>query len=108
MADDCIAFTASFLPRRVPVCLPEVSLVVAIFEDAVGCVLQARRGVTPEQSAEAFEWIASNGREWPFAFVNVCDFLGMDPEAVRARLRIGYEGTANGSSGRSIALADAG
>jgi len=87
-----VAFTSNLLPRS---CLPEISLVAAIFEDAVCCVQRASRGVTYQQSAEAAEWIASERRDWPFAFINVCDFLGIDAMAVRARL-----GAARGRASR--------
>ena len=86
--DDGIVFTADLLPHGTPVCMPEISLVQAIFEDAVCCVQRGSRGVTQQQSSEAYEWIASERRDWPFAFVNVCDFLGVDAKAVRTRLRI--------------------
>ena len=80
IGDDGIAFAAN---------LPEISLAAAIFEDAVRCVQRASRGVTHRQSSEAFAWIASERRDFPFAFVNVCDFLGVDAKAVRKRLGLG-------------------
>lgn len=108
IADDGIVFTANLPPHGTRVCFPEISLVAAIFEDAVRCIQRASRGVTHRQSSEAFEWIASERRDWPFAFVNVCDFLGVDANAVRKRLRIRDEGSGNGSSARVIESADAG
>ena len=50
------------------------------------CVRRTRGGVTHRDSSEAAAWIASERSDWPFAFVNVCDFLGLDAEIVRARL----------------------
>lgn len=35
---------------------------------------------------EAWVWIKSNERRWPFSFLNVCDMLDLSPEALRARL----------------------
>ena len=32
-------------------------------------------------------WTSSNSTEWPFAFVNVCEVLGVDPDYLRARMR---------------------
>jgi hypothetical protein len=107
-ADDGIVFTSNHLPHGSRVCLPEISLVAAIFEDAVRCVQRASRGVTHDQSSEAFEWIASDRRDWLFAFVNVCDFLGVDAAAVRKRLRIKEEGSGKGSRARVIESAGAG
>jgi hypothetical protein len=85
-ADDGSVFTANLLAHETRVCLPEISLVAAIFEDAIRCAQRASSGVTHRQSSEAFEWIASERRDWPFAFVNLCDFLGVDAKAVRKRL----------------------
>ena len=79
--------TAS-LPERVATHVPEVSLVAAIFDDAVRCARRSGRAVTHRQTEEALEWIASDRRDWPFAFANVCDFLGMDAHVVRMRLGI--------------------
>jgi hypothetical protein len=88
IADDGIVFTANLSPYGTRVCRPEISLVAAVFEDAVRCVQRGSPGVTHQQSADALEWIGSERRDWPFDFVNVCDFLGMDAKAVRTRLRI--------------------
>jgi len=86
---DDIVFSASLLPQGAQACLPEISLVAAIFEDAVHCARRDGRAVTHRQKSEASEWIASERRDWPFAFVNVCDVLGMDAKVVRTRLRVG-------------------
>jgi hypothetical protein len=46
--------------RGARVRLPEVSLVAAIFEDAIRCAQRTGRSVTHRQSEEAHEWIASS------------------------------------------------
>jgi hypothetical protein len=99
-AEDNIALTANLLPDGPGVCLPELSLVAALFEDAVRCVHRASRGVTHRQFLDAVEWIASERGDWPFAFVHVCSFLGVDAAAVRKRLRIG--GSPRASSPRPV------
>ena len=69
---------------------PELRLVVAMFEEALRCVISfadARRGRQRRDFLEARDWFLDDGREWPFGFVNVCDLLGLDPEAVRQSLR---------------------
>jgi len=86
---DNIALTVNLLPDGPRVCLPELSLIAALFEDAVRCVHRTSRGVTHRQFLDAVEWIASERDDWPFAFVHVCSFLGVDAAAVRKRLRIG-------------------
>jgi hypothetical protein len=35
---------------------------------------------------EAYVWVASNERCWPFSFLNVCDMLDLSPQALRAKL----------------------
>lgn len=32
-------------------------------------------------------WVASADRAWPFSFENVCEVLGLDPEAVRGAIK---------------------
>jgi hypothetical protein len=77
---------------------PVQRLMAAVLEDGVACARQ--RAVSEGfraprlaaillncRTAEARDWVASDARHWPFAFRNVCDALGVDPEAVRAKLR---------------------
>lgn len=35
---------------------------------------------------EAYAWVTSDERRWPFSFVNVCEMLDMSPEALRAKM----------------------
>ena len=35
---------------------------------------------------EAHCWVASDDRQWPYAFCNVADMLNVAPERLRARL----------------------
>ena len=35
---------------------------------------------------EAYAWVASNDRSWPYSFVNLCELLDMVPDAVRQQL----------------------
>jgi len=68
---------------------PEIRLVAAMLEDAIHCVLRnsdARRGPRWRDFIEAWDWLLDDGREWPFAFGNVCEILGLDASAVRERL----------------------
>ncbi len=69
---------------------PALELVAAMLEDALRCVLRnadARRGPKRRQFVEACNWFLDDRREWPFAFVNVCELLGIDATAVRQTLR---------------------
>ena len=65
---------------------PEKRLMLAVLENAVWLVLHggsARDGDTRRHAAEASRWLASEASQWPYAFVNVCQMLGLDPTWVR-------------------------
>ena len=55
------------------------------FED-----LQKHRGATDMRRRRAFReayvWVKSNERRWPFSFLNVCDMLDLSPGALRSKL----------------------
>jgi hypothetical protein len=42
---------------------------------------------TTREGAEVRAWFASDEAHWPCSFVAVCDVFGLDPAAVRARVR---------------------
>jgi hypothetical protein len=68
---------------------PEKRLMLAVLEDAVGtfqkhATAPGRRG--RRLFTEAEEWFSSEDAEWPFAFVNVCQALGLEPHYLRAGL----------------------
>lgn len=68
---------------------PEMRLVAALLEDAVNCIVDNAGACSRERRKEffkAYEWIWEDRSDWPFAFVNVCEVLGLDPTAVRERL----------------------
>jgi hypothetical protein len=54
-----------------------MSLMAAIFKDALRCTRRVNGSVTHRDSSEAAEWIASERSDRPFAFVNVCEVLGV-------------------------------
>lgn len=72
--------------RRKTIQEPERRLVVAILEDAVDCYIKHMFS-TDRRSRQLFtdaeEWFADSDRDWPFAFENVCEFLGLDPVYLR-------------------------
>ncbi len=35
---------------------------------------------------EAYQWVVSGDRLWPFSFINLCEINGMDPVASREHL----------------------
>jgi hypothetical protein len=68
---------------------PELRLMVMILEDAVGCYqrfIDTENAEGREQFREAQEWLFSDDEEWIFSFRSICDFVGLNPGAVRRAL----------------------
>jgi hypothetical protein len=68
----------------------EKRLMLAVLEDAVG-TFQKFAHVSGRRArrlfAEAEEWFASTDTQWPFAFINICQALGLEPEYIQRGLR---------------------
>jgi hypothetical protein len=69
---------------------PEERLVVAVLEHAVG--IFQRYALASDRGgrlifADINAWFASNDIHYPFAFVAICDVLGLDVAYVRSGLR---------------------
>jgi hypothetical protein len=70
---------------------PECRLLIAILADAIDCYqknLVARSARGRRLCREAEKWMLSDDQAWVFSFRNICDALGVDAEAVRARTRV--------------------
>ena len=68
---------------------PERSLALAVLWEAVFDLQKFRFAVRRRQQRlywEAYQWVTSNERGWPYSFVNLCELLGLVPEAVRRQL----------------------
>ena len=68
---------------------PERELAAAVLECAASDLRSfryARRRRSQRLFWQAYQWVASDAREWPFAFVNICEFLCLSPEALRESL----------------------
>ena len=66
-----------------------IGLMLAVLEEAARCIERGRlrrRPASRKLAAEAEAWVRSESREWPFAFASICDVLGLDVDAARARL----------------------
>lgn len=67
----------------------EKALMLAVLEDGIRCFQEHLRNprLNPRLlSEQAEEWIRADDWNWPFSFNNVCDALGLDPEALRSAL----------------------
>ena len=67
----------------------EKALMLAVLEDGIRCFqehLTNPRSNPRLLSKQAEDWIRAIDYEWPFSFNNVCETLGIDPEALREKL----------------------
>jgi hypothetical protein len=96
-------------PLAVRFTSPEQRLMLAVLEDAVYTILKyaGKPGRNPRRLVrEAEAWIARSEPSWPFSYENICAVLGIDADALRARLRrYQLEGERTGSTG-AAALAN--
>lgn len=106
-------FTGPDPTDRAPRCRsyrPEQSLLVAVLEQAAWDLRggKASKASTPrlarrfnrlqqEAHDDAVRWVNGANPRWPFAFVAVCEHLGLDPEATRAALLAGVPALAESS-----------
>jgi len=68
---------------------PEKELAAAVIDGAVSDLRNYRyaRGRRRQRLyMQAYQWVAAEEREWPFSFVNLCEFLEISPQALRERL----------------------
>lgn len=95
------------------------ALMLAILEDAMLCIERGHRRrhpATRRLAREAETWVRSDCREWLFSFASICDLLGFDVDALRARLLTNVPPPASGGgaaragadepSNRRVAVAD--
>lgn len=65
-------------------------LMLAVLEDAMRTYKDGLDSPVPSKRVEAFKveaWASSDDTDWPFAFVNVCNTVGVSPEYVRTAMR---------------------
>jgi len=68
---------------------PERILAVSVLGQAANDLQTfrfARRRGRQRLYLEAYQWVASNDRSWPYAFLNLCDGLRLAAESVRIQL----------------------
>jgi len=68
----------------------ERRLMLAVLQDAVECYQKYALARDPRGRGlfdESQEWLESPEREWPFAYSNICEVLGLNPEYIRRGLR---------------------
>jgi hypothetical protein len=60
---------------------PAKSLLLAMLEDAIRCVLTP--AASRRDAAEAESWIRDDDLDWPMSYRNVCEALGFQPDLLR-------------------------
>lgn len=90
----------------------EKHLMLAVLEDALDCFQKyafAKDTHSRQIFGEAYGWIHSGDREWPFSFENICETLEISPEYLRRGLERWKRralATGRGKGGRPIHLED--
>lgn len=83
---------------------PERNLMLAVLEDAIRCYLGYRDGDPSARNrllfADARDWINSRSRYSIFAFRNLCEIIGINPDALKHELHQ----IRRGASPRSVSL----
>ena len=67
----------------------ERRLMLAVLQDAVECYQKYALARDPRGRLlfeDAYDWIESGEREWPFSYENICEVLGLNPEYIRRGL----------------------
>lgn len=67
--------------------MPEQRLALAVLESAVAAFQRHAGSATPA-FIEARDWLFSDDARWPFAFVNVCAALALEPIHLRRGLGV--------------------
>jgi hypothetical protein len=68
---------------------PERELAAAVLEAAASDLRNFRYASRRRRQRlywQAYQWVMSEDREWPFSFVNICDVLRLSPAAMREGL----------------------
>jgi hypothetical protein len=67
----------------------EYRLLLAVLQDAVTCwfrYCRAQGGRERRMFQEIYEWFWDKNRDWLYAFESICEYLDLDPDAIRRGL----------------------
>jgi len=68
---------------------PERTLAVSVLRQAADDLLTYRYARPRRRQRlymDAYSWVASSDRSWPYSFLNLCDALHLSPSCLRAEL----------------------
>src|ERR1043166_1525069 len=101
LGDGAVVLPVQYHDRQATRLRPEMRLMLAVLEEAVATLVRyrhARRARHQRVFREVQAWIASDDIVLPFAFVRICDAIGLDAAYLRGGLaRIGRPGPATPS-----------
>jgi len=75
--------------RGLSASIPERALAAAVLECAIDdlrALPAAPRSAEGRAHQDAWAWVMSEDRTWPYAFENLCEVLGLSATSVRAEL----------------------
>jgi len=84
-----VVLPVQYFDQRATRLRPEMRLMLAVLEDAVGTLVRYRRSRLKRHRRafrEVWEWIRSDDAISPFAFVRICDSVGLNVGDVRRGL----------------------
>jgi hypothetical protein len=87
---------------------PERALALAVLWEAVLDLDKYRFAQRRRQQRlywEAYEWVTSDDRSWPYSFANLCDTVGLTVEPVRKQL-LGELRSVAPTADKAIAVAE--
>jgi hypothetical protein len=83
---------------------PERLLMLAVLEDAILCLQRFHRPANRRESEiyrNAEAWFCDDDFDWPYSFVNICQYLGFDTDYLRHGLLRWLEGHATERSAQA-------
>ena len=89
LAEGTVLLPVQYFDRRAPRLRPEMRLMLAVLENAIATFLRYRHARVARQRrafSEVRDWIDSDDTVSPFAFVRICDSVGLDAAYLRAGL----------------------
>jgi hypothetical protein len=91
---------------------PERALMVVVLWQAASDLQKFRFAKSRKQQRlymEAYKWVASDDRGWPYSFVNLCEALKVSPEYLRAGMLDGRRASekTDGTSVPSVPMEEA-
>jgi hypothetical protein len=101
--DSTLFEPAVILPSQIAVGAPwasdtsgPIALMLAVLEEAARNIARGRHRRHRRLAIEAEAWVRCDSRAWPFAFASICDVLGLDVGAARARFLADWKGASGG------------